>query len=306
MRTLAATGVVAIAALMLTSCAGTAAPVTTTSTSAPSTRAALPPGVSVDVYRTRTDPGQRKLEIAVSNLSDSDLTITAVAFQSSHFVSPASWSANEGGSRVPAGFTIDFPVVLAPPRCDAGEATHTVRIEFVTADGVPGTATVPAIDRHDVLPGINERECLTAAAERITALEITGLELDTAEGDLIGHVVVQHTPTTASGQVRIERLNSTVLLKLVDPATRARVDELHADIAIRGIDAPGAFIIPIAPSRCDPHAIAEDKRGTFFDLDVAVDTGDAPERTGRITLASPDEVRAAIYAFFAESCGLAH
>jgi len=302
MRAIAAVTIPVLASLALVGCA-----VSATSSPSPSPQLIdeLPDGVTVDVYQTRTDPGERKLELAVANASDTAITITGAVFDSTRFAEPVAWTPFGEGTRIPAGFTIDLPVVLAAPVCDDGEAVHIVRIEFVTSEGIPGAASIPAIDRHGILPTMNDTECLAAAAGDVTGLEIVDLEAPPTEGDAIAHVIVRSTPQGDGGEVELTTLHSTVLLKLVDDRG-ARVDELPADVLIRGTDEPSRVAIPIAPVRCDPHAVAEDKRGTFFDLDIAVTRKDGTTRTGRITLASPDHVRAAIYAYFAESCGLPH
>ena len=61
---------------------------------------------------------------------------------------------------------------------------------------------------------------------------------------------------------------------------------------------PSVVVLQLTPGRCDPHAIAEDKRGTIMPIDVVVD-GTA----GRIYVPAADAVRGALYTFVTESCG---
>ena len=64
-------------------------------------------------------------------------------------------------------------------------------------------------------------------------------------------------------------------------------------------DAPSVITLLVTPNRCDPHAIAEDKRGTVFPISVILDDG----TTGRQYVASADVVRAALYDVIGMACG---
>ena len=59
--------------------------------------------------------------------------------------------------------------------------------------------------------------------------------------------------------------------------------------------------LAVRPARCDAHALADDKRGTI--LPFAVATGDG--REGRLELPAGDALKADLYAYYAERCGLA-
>ncbi len=73
---------------------------------------------------------------------------------------------------------------------------------------------------------------------------------------------------------------------------RARVDAR---------DGPQVLRVPVVPTRCDAHALAEDKVGTLVPLEVAVDDGPA----GRLLLPVTPDVAADLVGWVARRCGLA-
>jgi hypothetical protein len=271
-----------------------------TGCAAPEAPAALPDGVTVDVYQTRTDLPARKLEISVTNAGPDAITILSAEFASPQFAETAVWSARTGGSVVHAGFAVDLPVQLPGPDCEDAEPTGIVRLGFATADGQTGTAELPAIDRYDRLPVMRAEDCYAASVAEVAVLSIDDpVRIGDIAGAMTAFVHVAVAPTGATGSFTIDAVEDTVLLSLRDSSGDA-VDELQLGLRVAGTDAPSVLEIPILPGRCDPHAIAEDKQGTIFILNVT-----APDGTqGRIRLAAASPARASIYAFFAEYCGL--
>jgi hypothetical protein len=56
----------------------------------------------------------------------------------------------------------------------------------------------------------------------------------------------------------------------------------------------------LRPNRCDAHALADDKQGTYFPVDVVLPDG----RSGRYRLGVDPQTRAQLYRFYARECGL--
>lgn len=262
--------------------------------------AELPTGVSIDVYQTRTDPPARQLEIAITNSSDRDLTITAAEFSSPQFVATALWAPRPGGTLIRSGTGVDLPVRLAAPACDDPAPRGIVRITFRTSDGRTGRAELPAVDRYDRLPGMRSEECLAVAVAEVATLSIERpARVESTNGALIAFVPVTVTPTASPGAFTIEHLENTVLLDLSDGHGGA-LDSLPLGLVARGGAPPSSFDIPIMPGRCDPHAIAEDKQGTIFILQVTAPDGSS----GPVRVAATSNARASIYAYIAQACDL--
>jgi len=260
---------------------------------------ALPAGVTVDVYQTRTDPAARRLQISVANASAHDLTITAAELDSPQFAAPAIWTARPGGALVRAGTAIDLPASLAAPACEDPAPVATVRITYQAADGRGGSAEVPAVDRFDRLPAMRAEECFAAAIADVAVLRIDApVRISGRDGTLRADLSIAFSPTGAAGSIRIEAVEDTVLLALAAPDGTA-TDRRPIGLEISGADAPGSFEIPILPARCDPHAVAEDKQGTIFIVRARAADGTA----GSVRIAASDATRSSIYAYIAEACG---
>jgi len=267
----------------------------------PAPLASLPAGVSIDVYQSRHDVALRRLEIAVTNASAAPITVTAAAFESEQFTARAQWTARPGGATVHAGRTVDLPIDLPLVECAVDSPAHSVTISFVTHDGREGVASVEPVDRYERLPELRAEECTEQAARSIADLEITGIESllpSPAGGVPIAMLALSYRPR-GDGPLVLEIVHDTVLLTFVDPATGAQAHSLPLDAVLGASTPPGRLLLPVIPARCDPHAVAEDKRGTIFRLTVttpALGTGD-------LQLRAPDDVRGAIYDYVAEACG---
>ena len=59
--------------------------------------------------------------------------------------------------------------------------------------------------------------------------------------------------------------------------------------------------LPVRPARCDAHAIADDKRGTILPFEI--DDRRRPRRADS-TCPSSDGLKAELYAYYGERCGL--
>jgi len=276
---------VVVAVLALSGCTP-AAPVTE-----------LPDGVWVDVYQTRTDTGNRFLEIAVHNESGADVRITAARFDSDQFVSPAIWAKD--GTTVHAGATVDLPVALTEPDCATVAPTASVILDFTLTDGTEGSATVEPVDRLDRLPGIRLEDCLAEAVAATADITLGPLELDGTGTAVTATLPITLTPTGADSTITLFALGSTTLFQFREPASGQIVDSLALATTVSGGDAPSTLIVQPVTNRCDAHAIAEDKRGTFLPFTVSTEQGD-----GDVYLAASDELRNQLYRFYAESCGL--
>jgi hypothetical protein len=106
-------------------------------------------------------------------------------------------------------------------------------------------------------------------------------------------------PTPEAGSLTIHFAKGTVLLSLVDPTG---LPIYQQDLELDFDAATAASVIPlrIIPNRCDAHAIAEDKRGTFFAFEVST----SDDAAGRLFVGVSDDVRASLYEYYAEYCGL--
>jgi hypothetical protein len=263
---------------------------------APTTPADLPEGVTVSVFQTRFDYGIRQLELKVSNATNEPLTITRAALDSNRFASEAVWDRPQ---TVPAGAARDLKVLLAVPVCDGAAPTDIVALEFTLSSGESGSARVIPSDEGGRLDAISAEDCLSVSVAHHVALNppATVEWMPGAHAPATLNFSVE--PTTAAGSLTVHFVSGTVLLSLVDPLGQPVYQQ---DLELRFDASTPASVIPlrVIPGRCDPHAIAEDKRGTFFAFEVSTSDNTA----GRLFVGVSDDVRATLYEFYADYCDL--
>ncbi len=250
----------------------------------------LPDGVTVLVYQPRTDVQNDRIAVQVANSSDEPLEITALRLESAGFADPAVWT--DDSATVAAGFALDLRMDIPPRVCPDAAPLGTVTLDYRLGD-TRGTAVATADDPYELLPRVADEACLRAEVEAVAAPTISGV---LADGGAEGSLVVAVTPTGASGSVRLLEVWGTTL---ISPARDGlALDSLSLGIDL-GADGPTEVRIPIVPTRCDAHALAEDKVGTRIPFTVA-----AGDRQGELVLAAGPEARTAIIDFWRTACGL--
>ncbi len=255
----------------------------------------LPAGISVTAFQTRPDYAIRQLELKVANDSAAPLTVLTVELHSSRFSTPVRFDRPQ---RVPVGAARDLPVRLSEPTCLEGAPVDEVLIEFQLEDGRTGTST-QAIDDTSTLDRITAEDCLAVAVAEHAAIAGPAEAAWTAGARASAVLDFTVTPTGTAGTLTISAVRATVLLSLADEAGAA-IDEQSVNLVVDDPSATAVMQVRVLPARCDPHAIAEDKRGTFFPVDVAVTDGPS----GTIDVPVSDAVRASLYEYIADWCGL--
>ena len=260
------------------------------------TPTAVPSGLTVSVFQNRFDYSLRQLEIKVSNQTDSAITVTSAALHSTRFASPAAFDRPQ---QVPSGGARDLMVQLTEPVCDDSSPVDAVIIDFTLADGSTGTASLTPTDETGRLDAISAEDCLGVSVSRVAQIEAADEVVWTPGAHSPAQLDLFIRPTGAEGSVTVVFAKGTVLLSLVDATGQVGYD-VPVDLVASADTADAVIPLTIVPARCDPHAVAEDKRGTFFPLEV--ETSDA--HSGRIYVSVSDAVRASLYAFFGDYCGL--
>ena len=263
---------------------------------APSGTDEPPEGVSVAVYQTRTDVGPRRLQLSIQNGTGSTFLITGARFASDQFIETAVW--RKESTTIPAGATVDLPVLLPAPKCTSESSQPIVEFDYVLEDGTVGTARTVADDRLDRLPALRAEDCLAQAVSDVVGLTITSLpRAASIDGVPVIELDLAAEPTGVEGSVELGTLSSTTLLMVADPNSGMPTNEQPIGVTIRGTDEPSVVTLTLVTGRCDPHAIQEDKRGTIMPIDVRV--GDL---AGRIFVPAADAVRGALYQFVTDAC----
>ncbi len=282
---------------------GPAAPTSggSSATGAPASPGPLPrsvtDGFTVEIAQARTDRVARVVELRVHNGSAADLTVLEGRLTSATTSGPA---VTEEPREVGAGRTRALRAALAAPVCPPGGVTTAVdpapvvELDVVDADGRRATVRVAPTDETDDLRRVHGEDC--AAAAVAAGLELGLEETLTTRDDGTAEVVLRVRPVPGGPHVRLVQVGGTTLLR---PASGYGPWVLDVDSAAPPPD--GRVVLPVAPARCDLHAIAEDKRGTVLPVHAAVDGVALPP----VFVAAPPALRGALHDFVLDACGSA-
>lgn len=243
----------------------------------------------MSVIQQRGDIAPGRVQLRVDNGSAKTLIISGAMLAWAALSEPAAWQARRTETLGP-GRVIDLPVSLPALRCTADGDPASVTLEIDTTGGTR-SADITADDPLGILPRLSAAQCDRDALGAVARIEATAVSPRT---DGTADLTLSITPT-AGGDARVElvALRGTPLLHF------AAGEEAPLDTTISAGDAPSTITVAVTPRRCDPHAIAEDKVGTLFDLTARVDG-----REVVVTLERPQPIADALLEFTASACGL--
>jgi hypothetical protein len=279
--------------LVLAGCtSGTGAPDGTSSPTSTIPATALE-GVAVEIRQSRADWGARVVQLRVVNDTPAPFVVVSGTLRSSS-VSGAARSDPARSRSVPVGSSRDFSVALGDPVCPAGPTDAAV--DLVLADDAGRRAELTALpaDPQGHLDRIRGEDCAAAAVAAGATLAIgPDVTVQDRAGVLTASLRLTVRPVDGGPRVSVTAVERSNLLT---PTSGL----VWTDPAL--VDPPpgGATVdLELTQARCDPHAVAEDKRGTFFGVHAAVDG--VPQAV--FYLGVGDEVRAQIYAYIGRACG---
>jgi hypothetical protein len=172
-----------------------------------------------------------------------------------------------------------------------------VTVDYETADGTKHSITVEPTQSTNSLSTIGSDECIAAlVAERVDT-SVSSVDW-TPGAHAPATVTIAVVPTGADGSVTLQRARSTVLLSILD-ATGTPTQELPIDLTIDSTSAESSIALRIQPSRCDQHAVIEDKRGTIFPFAVTT----SEDVDGVTYVVSPDDLKFSLYEYVGDYCG---
>lgn len=287
-----AAGLLAPLGLVLTAC----------STDAPSTEAessATPvdevDGLRVEVRQGRFDVPDGVLVVSFANDGDEPVTVTRATVRS-----PALEPGMERARPfdLGPGDRLDVRMPLTPSVCDARPDT-VVAVELrggAHGDGAAVPALLVPSDPYDTMTRIADRDCLAQSAAAAATIVLPERLRVTGSGADARAVIDVRVEPAASGDaaLEIERVLGTTLIGSESGGA------WPVGLSVAAGDPPATIELPVRPARCDAHAIADDKRGTILPFELATSDG----RAGALELASGDALKADLYAYYAERCGL--
>lgn len=248
----------------------------------------LPAGIQVELFQLRSDVAERGAQVRVINDSDEDLKITSLTFTDDWFAGP---TTRDRESTIPAGRTVDLRFSLPESACEdePDAASRTSRVTFDLKGG--DTATVDVADPLGFTTLIHEKECLRHDLARVATLAWAAFTPSAAP--LPAELQLAITPAGGADSAELVELQTTNLLQFGD-----QPNPFALATTVTGTDAAAQVSVPIVPLRCDPHAVMEDKRGTVFNVRVAVDGAE-----GVVEVAAPQAMRGEILRWVSDWCG---
>ncbi|GAA4750016.1 hypothetical protein GCM10025783_23120 [Amnibacterium soli] len=250
---------------------------------APAPRATTLPGVSVRVVQYRSDIPLRHVQLEVVNGSARTVVVAAASLRGAGW-SPAPHWSDDDPAEIRAGTTVDLPAALTTASCEARSPLSSARLRL--PDG--STRTVRAEDSHGTLARLHEQACFAQAATSTATIVFQGFRPEGRTAEIL--LDVRGGPDVRRGLV-VEQVLPTTLLSPRSGDETWRVD--------RRLAASGTVRLPAAPTRCDLHAVAEDKVGTVLPVQVRLADG----RKGTIDAVAPKALKDRVLAWVVRACG---
>lgn len=290
-------GAVATTALLLSlgACgSGPQEPPATDPATATPQEVALPEGLVAYLDQSRLDRVGRSVFVRLvhdSTVSGAGemITVTRAEVSSPRFAG-VTWTGEKSFANE-ADLDLQLPVGSCGTGSDA-EVTLTYRVD----DGPVVVSQTTATDRYGAIALFLDRDCSEQTLAEAAVLSV-GQQRVVGVGRSSAYVLpVTLTPTGARDDVAFTGFQDTVLFQVL-PGTPIFPETDPVPLADGG---PVELRLRLVPSRCDPHALAEDKVGTL--IGVHVSAPEVPE-TASSYLPLTDEARADLRGFFTTYCG---
>jgi hypothetical protein len=258
--------------------------------STPGAQTTLPAGVTVSLFQNRSDYPIRHLEVQVHNAGRSAVTLRSGDFSSAYFSKTA--AMHYLPYELASGDEVAFPVYLPAASCDKPQAAPRVRMRFTDSSG-RGSATVTPKVLYNTLNEIHSHDCALGTFEKVAT--ITPGDAVTwardASGALVSHLDLTFTPTGGSGTVTLNSIDNTTLLDM-------SLDTTYP-LTLSASSAPQKLVLSATPSRCETHALGEDKVGTVVPFHVKT----SAYSNGYFGLVLSNKLKFEYYHYFALACG---
>jgi hypothetical protein len=249
--------------------------------------------VTAEVYRTRSDPARNGMQLSVTNHGDVALTIVGLVLDSSALATPIE---RDRSTTIPAGATRDLALTLSAPGCAGIAAVPEAALTVALDTGETALVRVTTTDRLGQWAVWHAEACFAAAvAERVHLDVRRAPTLDDLAAGVIGLEIVA---TALQPGVALVKLSDTVLFTVGSAAgPPARLSVLALNLTLSDGE---TRVVPVrlSAARCDEHAIAEDKQGTLFALELTLD-----DDRGVATIVADDATRSQLYDAFSALCG---
>ena len=203
-------------------------------------------------------------------------------------------AATDKGRILRAGVDRDFSVALGEPVCDdAASGAASAEVDLTDDAGRRSTVVVEPADPQGHLARIHGEDCAgVAAAAGATLTLADSITTTDVDGTLVAQVVLDVVPVAGGPRVEVTQVDRTILFAPPGGA-------VSWPVALDTAGGAGQVVLPAVAGRCDLHAVADDKRGTFFGVHTRVDGVEQPV----FYLPSSEALRSALFSFLRTACG---
>lgn len=243
------------------------------------------PGVHVRVLQYRSDIAQHRVQLQVVNASTRAVVVNRAVLEQAGFAPAPAWTDTDP-AEIPAGGAVDLPAALSRASCAAG---RQLQVRLTLRSG--RTATVPATDVAGTLAGLRAEDCFAQTAADVLAAAFTGFQPVAGTRTARLELDLRAGPNAARGLTVTTVLPTTLL----SPSTGDEFWRVQ-----RRFTAAGRVTVTAEPTRCDLHAIAEDKVGSVLPVGVRLADG----RTGTVRAAASPALRDRMLAWVASTCAV--
>ena len=154
---------------------------------------------------------------------------------------------------------------------------------------------VEPADPQGHLARIHGEDCAAVAVARGATLTLADtITTKDVGGTLVANVELDVAPVAGGPRVEVTQVDRTILFAPAGGAMSWPVDARH--VRRRRAHGPAG---PAFAGRCDLHAVADDKRGTFFGVHARVDGVEQPV----FYLPSSEALRSALFTFIRRRAG---
>jgi len=250
----------------------------------------FPDDLTAYVDQSRLQREGRTLFVRLVNEAERRVTVTRADIESSRF-GEISWVGEKS-------FENEADLEFELPRAGCGTGSDAeVRLTYRLDDGPELQSTTTATDRYGAVALFMDRDCAEERLGAAATLELGAVRIVGLGKDSVYELPVTLTPTGAQEAVGFAGFEDTVLFRQVSGS--AHVDE-GVTYPLGPDDPPVEVVLRLVPSRCDPHALADDKVGTLVPVRV---TGPDLPSAAEFYLPIGGERRAALRGFVPTYCG---
>jgi hypothetical protein len=217
----------------------------------------------------------------VHNGSGAPIEVTAARLTDPRLAAPLTWT---GGTGVPDGTSRDLRVDVPEPACPVAEAPTA--LEVVLAIDGHGEHAYPADDPFSFVDALARSGCFARTVDADLALRI-----DTSGGAAHEPARLTITADVRGTPLVLRSVDATILLQPPDAADAWTLDR---SVPAGTLD---SVVLDAVPTRCDTHALAEDKVGTRLPMTV-----ETAGRQGTVVVAATPEQKGELYAFITAYC----